>query len=143
MRHRSRLLHALAIALLAGCATPPPPAPPLADNGPQCLAGLDARGVAYRPLAMPAATGRCGIANAVRLVTAEAALSRPADMTCALAARLDDFLREVVEPAALRYFGRRVSVIQHYGSFACRAESDGRHRLSQHAFGRAIDIAGF
>lgn len=64
-------------------------------------------------------------------------------MSCALAERLDDFEREAVGPLALRYFGRPVTRIDHFGAFACRRESTGRNRLSQHALGNAIDIGGF
>ena len=38
--------------------------------------------------------------------------------------------------------GQRVVGINHMGSFLCRGINGGSH-LSQHALGRAIDIAGF
>ena len=63
-------------------------------------------------------------------------------MSCGLASRLDDFAHEVVEPLAREELGRRVVRINHLGSYSCRGINGGS-RLSQHALGRAIDIAGF
>ena len=64
-------------------------------------------------------------------------------MSCALAARLDQFEREVVQPLARRELGQRVVRTNHLGSFACRNRNGRGDRLSQHGLGRAIDIAGF
>jgi hypothetical protein len=62
-------------------------------------------------------------------------------MSCALAARLDQFERDVVQPLAREELGRRVVRINHLGSFSCRARNGRGDRLSQHGLGRAIDIA--
>jgi hypothetical protein len=73
----------------------------------------------------------------------EAAFSRPATMSCKLANQIDEFEREVVQPAARSEFGERVTRIDHLGAYACRANTGTRGRFSEHAFGRAIDVAGF
>jgi hypothetical protein len=136
---------ALAAALLAGCAGAPPPSPPvpMADNGEQCLARLDARHILYEPAPMTVAAHGCGVVNAVRLLRTEASWGKPPLMTCALAGRLDEFERAVLQPAALHYFGVRIVAVEQLGAYSCRRETSGSGRLSQHASGRAIDLAGF
>jgi hypothetical protein len=131
------------LGALAGCVSPPrPPAAPPGDTG-QCLGQLAAQGVRFEPVAVPVATNGCGIGNAVRVEQSAIAWNRPAEMSCTLAARLDSFERDVVQPAAQRYFGRPVVLIRHFGAYSCRGENGGHKRLSQHALGNAIDIGGF
>ena len=120
---------AMLLALLAGCAARPPQAPGAA----QCLAELNAAGVVFESAAGPVAANGCGVANAVRVRQAGVALDQPAVMSCGLAAALVRFEHEAVRPAALR----------HFGTYDCRRETTGRDRLSQHAHGNALDLAGF
>jgi hypothetical protein len=128
-----------AALLLAGCGTPGPSS----LSGRACLARLTAQEVLYRPVdSISAPDARCQIDTAVRVSQVEAGLNHPAVMSCALASRLDDFEREVVQPLAAAELGRRVVRINHLGSFSCRAVR-GTSRLSEHATGRAIDVAGF
>jgi hypothetical protein len=128
-----------AVLLLAGCGTPSPSS----LSGRACLARLDTQEVAYRSVdSVSAPDARCQIDTAVRVTRVDAGLNHPAVMSCALASRLDDFEREVVQPLAAAELGRRVVRINHLGSFSCRAVS-GTGRLSEHATGRAIDVAGF
>jgi hypothetical protein len=128
-----------AVLLLAGCGTPSPSS----LSGRACLARLDTQEVAYRSVdSVSAPDTRCQIDTAVRVTRVDAGLNHPAVMSCALASRLDDFEREVVQPLAAAELGRRVVRINHLGSFSCRAVN-GTGRLSEHATGRAIDVAGF
>ena len=128
-----------AVLLLAGCGTPGPSE----LSGRACLARLTAQEVIYRPLDWTdPPDARCQVDTAVRVSRVAAALNRPAIMSCALASRLDDFEREVVQPLATAELGRRVVRINHLGSYSCRAIRSSS-RLSEHALGRAIDIAGF
>ena len=141
MRHRG-VLAALgsALLLLAGCGGPPGAA---GLSGRACLARLAAQEITYRPLdRVDAASSSCHVDTAVRVSRVEAGLNHPAVMSCALASRLDEFERAVVQPLARRELGRRVTRIDHLGSFSCRGMR-GSSRLSEHALGRAIDIAGF
>ena len=142
MRHPGRLAAALVggVLLLAGCGTPSPSS----LSGRACLARLAAQEVHYRPLDSPdAPDSRCRVDTAVRVSRVAAGLNHPAIMSCALASRLDDFEREVVQPLAADELGRRVIRINHLGSFSCRGMNGRASRLSQHALGLAIDIAGF
>jgi hypothetical protein len=130
------------VAIVAGCVSAPrPPAP--SNTGAQCLAQLAAQGVRFVPIATPVAANGCGIDNGVRVEQSAIGWNRPAEMSCALAERLDRFEREAVQPAALRYFGRPVSLIRHFGAYTCRGENGGNGRLSQHALGNAIDVGSF
>ena len=130
----------LLLLLLAACGRGPGSSE---LSGRACLARLDERHVDYRPLdKVDAAQSWCQVDTAVRVKRTTAGLDKPATMSCALAARLDQFEREVVQPLAKEELGRRVVRINHLGSFSCRTRNGG-NRLSQHALGRAIDIAGF
>ena len=143
MRHRGWLAAELGIALLAlaGCGGTPAPS---GLSGRACLSRLAAEEVSYRPVDSPdASDSRCRVDTAVRVSRIEAALSRPTTMSCAMANRLDEFEREVVQPLARDELGHRVERIDHLGSFSCRANTSRPSRLSQHALGQAIDIAGF
>ena len=112
-------------------------------SGRACLARLAAQDVSYRPLdAVDAPSASCRVDTAVRVSRVAVGLNQPAVMSCALASRLDDFERDVVQPAARAELDRRVVRIDQMGSFSCRRVA-GRSRLSQHALGQAIDIGGF
>jgi hypothetical protein len=142
MRHPGWFAAALAghTLLLAGCGGTPAPS---LLSGRACLARLDAQEVSYRPLAeVPGPSSSCHVDTAVRVSRVVAGLNHPAVMSCALASRLDEFEREVVQPLAREELGRRVVRIDQMGSFSCRGISGGS-RVSQHALGLAIDIAGF
>ncbi len=132
------LLLALA-AMLAGCFGGPVPI----VSSAQCFAALDARGISYRPVEISRPDPRCGVDGAVRVTRIDVALDQPATMSCALAARIDDFERGVLQQIAVRDLGKSVSRIDHLGAYACRRSTGLRGRLSEHAFGLAIDISGF
>lgn len=55
--------------------------------------------------------------------------------------RLERFDR-IVERVALRIYGRAPDRVVHFGVYNCRTIR-GKSRLSEHAFGNAIDVAGF
>lgn len=139
-------LGALAFAAsVAACApravVPPQPiAPP--PSGAVCLDQLTRRGIDFALVSEHAAISGCNVVTAVRVAGLLEPFDKPATMTCGLALRLDDFEINVVQVAAERYFHRRVVEIYQYGAYACRNIA-GTHRLSEHAHGEAIDIAGF
>jgi hypothetical protein len=56
--------------------------------------------------------------------------------------RLERF-EQVVAEVATEVYGRPPRRIRHLGAFSCRSARNRTHRLSEHAFGNAIDIAGF
>ncbi len=137
---------------LAACAprgTPPvavpeAPPPPAAAPAPQaCFAALDAAKAKYERRATTPTREGCSVAEAVMLEQATIPLNRAALMSCPLAAALASFEQEVVQPAAQRHFGRPVVLLVHFGAYVCKPQTGRPSRLSEHAFGQAIDIGGF
>ncbi|RMH50177.1 MAG: extensin family protein [Alphaproteobacteria bacterium] len=90
------------------------------------------------------ATPGCGIERPVRLsAVAGVRLDRPAIGDCRLASRLADWIERVARPAA-RGLGSELVSIEVAASYACRPRNNRPGaRLSEHARGRAIDIAAF
>lgn len=89
--------------------------------------------------------GRCGYENAVELTQSTFPYSAPVATSCAAAAALALWERDVVTPAAQRHLGQAVIRIELAGaSYQCRpiaGRSDGR--MSEHASANAVDIGGF
>lgn len=109
----------------------------------QCLATLNARGVSWSAADAPGSGSGCGIAGGVQVRQLSTPFNQPATMSCALALAMNDFETQVVQPAALRHFGKPVAQIRHFGAYACRPSTGTRGRLSEHAKGDAIDVNGF
>ncbi len=122
---------------------PPPPPPPAADPALDCFAALERTGAAFERRNTVQTREGCRVDEAVMLERATIPLSRPALMTCPLAHALLAFEREIVQPAAMRHFGKPVVQIVHYGSYVCKPQTGRASRLSEHAFGRALDVGGF
>ncbi len=56
----------------------------------------------------------------------------------------DDWITTAVQPAAIAWFGQGIREIRTAGSYACRRRNhQANARLSEHAFGNAIDIMSF
>ncbi|MET0374662.1 MAG: extensin family protein [Rhizorhabdus sp.] len=117
----------------------------LRENFAGCRAVLDRGQVDYRVLAPVSSGGSCGYEDGVRLEPASGGLYAPrADTSCPVAIGLFLWEKQVVEPAAIRHFGQRVTRIETFGSYACRPVRGGREgRWSEHARANAIDIAAF
>jgi hypothetical protein len=75
---------------------------------------------------------------------APAALTPAATLACPLVSALDRWVIEGVQPAAMRWFGAQVVEIKQISAYSCRSMvGDGSSHISEHAFGNALDIAGF
>ena len=70
---------------------------------------------------------------------------RPAaTLACPIVSVLDRWLAEAVQPAAQRWFGTRVVEIKQISAYSCRGMNGNSFaHISEHAFGNALDIAGF
>jgi len=136
----SRLLVTLLIALLSACAATPEPT---IGGGPSCAGEIAARGGVFERVADREGPNGCRLADAVRLTRSSVALDQPVQINCATALHLLRFETDVLQPAAERHFGKRLTRVRHFGGYSCRARSDNARRLSEHALGNAIDIAGF
>jgi hypothetical protein len=57
---------------------------------------------------------------------------------------LEAWLNTIVEPDAQARFGQRVATVNVFGAYSCRGiDNMPGARLSEHAFGNAVDVAGF
>lgn len=119
----------------------------LGSDFPRCRRLLDRAGVRYTALP-PRNEGQCGYDDAVRLTSggARALAFRPpgVGIACPVAAALAKWEWDVVQPAAARHLGTRVTAIDHFGSYSCR-RLYGRDQgsWSEHATADALDVAGF
>ncbi|HTY68102.1 MAG TPA: extensin family protein [Alphaproteobacteria bacterium] len=139
-------------AAAGGCTSGPPPdrsaLPPAAayrpgpSAGELCLEELSQRGISYEVMPTYATAGACNVMTGVRVAALLTPFNRPATLSCPMALRLDEFEINVVQMAAQRYFKRNVIEVRQVGSYSCRNIA-GSHRISMHASGQAIDIAGF
>jgi hypothetical protein len=89
---------------------------------------------ALGPIRGPQATG------AIR----PAAVTPAATLSCPIVSALDRWVSEGVQPAAMRWFGAQVIEIKQISAYSCRGMvGAGVSHVSEHAFGNALDIAGF
>jgi hypothetical protein len=73
-----------------------------------------------------------------------AALTPPATLACPLVSALDRWVAEGVQPAAQKWFGSQVATIKQISAYSCRGMvGAGISHVSEHAFGNALDVAGF
>ncbi|MFN3590901.1 MAG: extensin family protein [Thermaurantiacus sp.] len=120
----------------------------LRDNPAQCRALVEAAGARVSAVP-PLAQGACGHRDALRfrdgrLGSAQLTGNADLPLACPVAAALLLWERDVVQPAAQRQLGSRVTRIEHYGSYACRnIYGTPQGNLSEHARANAIDIAAF
>jgi len=96
----------------------------------------------YQPPRTPPALGPRRDPNAP--VAVAAALTPPATLACPIVSALDRWVSAGVQPAALHWFGVPVVEIKQISAYSCRGMVGTRtSHISEHAFGNAIDIAGF
>jgi hypothetical protein len=72
------------------------------------------------------------------------ALNPSATLACPIVSALDQWITTSVQPAAMRWFGQPVVAIKQISAYSCRGmNGNPRARISEHAFGNALDIASF
>jgi len=65
-------------------------------------------------------------------------------LNCPMTETLSAWMRDAVQPAAFAYFGMPIVEITQISSYSCRTRNNQRGaEISEHAFGNALDIAGF
>jgi hypothetical protein len=70
--------------------------------------------------------------------------SQAATLNCGMVDPLNDWIENLVQPAAQRGFGESVVAITVAASYSCRARNNqSGNKMSEHGYGNAIDIAGF
>lgn len=91
--------------------------------------------------------GACGIEKPLRVSAfagGRISLSSTYPLGCNMTAATEGWLASAVQPAAIAWFGEPVAEVISMGSYACRSRNHRRGAaLSEHAFGNALDVAGF
>ncbi len=78
------------------------------------------------------------------LAAPRAAVTPAATLACPMVAALGRFVSETLQPAAMHWFGQPVTTIRQISAYSCRGMNDNPNaRISEHAFGNALDIAAF
>ncbi len=71
-------------------------------------------------------------------------VSPAATLACPLVSVLDQWIAGAVQPAALKWLGSPVVEIKQISAYSCRGMNGNPNaRISEHAFGNALDIASF
>jgi hypothetical protein len=114
----------------------------LRDDPAECRAVLERSGVEFRALD-PAGEGECRRED--RTVLSDAPLSPGQPVTtCAVAAGVELWLQQGVQPAATEILGSPLQRMEHFGTYSCRRIAGSQAgNWSEHATGNAIDIAAF
>ncbi len=72
------------------------------------------------------------------------AVKPAATLACPMVSELERWIAGSVQPAAMRWFGMPVTEIKQISAYSCRGmNGNPRARISEHAFGNALDIASF
>jgi hypothetical protein len=116
----------------------------LTGDGGLCREVLQHAALEFVPLADSVTGEGCGFTNAVTVHRTSAEVGEEFSITCRTAASLALWERHALQPAAEKYFGQRVTAIEHFGSYSCR-NVYGRPAAtrSRHATAEAWDVAGF
>jgi hypothetical protein len=100
----------------------------------------------YEPPAQPRALPPLGPMRGPNATTAmmPATLTPTATLACPIVSALDRWVSQGVQPAAMRWFGSPVATIKQISAYSCRQMvGSGTSTMSEHAYGNALDIAGF
>lgn len=82
--------------------------------------------------------------NGERRLARPAEIAPPATLACPIVSALDSWLAQDVQPAAMRWFGQPVAELKQISAYSCRGMNGQRGaKISEHAFGNALDIAAF
>jgi Extensin-like protein C-terminus len=91
--------------------------------------------------------GICGMTRPLHvsaLANGVIALDRVLTIDCPMIPALEAWLNDIVESDAQARFGQRVAILDVFGAYSCRSvDNIAGARLSEHAFGNAVDVAGF
>jgi hypothetical protein len=110
-----------------------------------CRARLKALGVVFEEhKAEHDAAAGCSVPYpvVVKKLSASLDLMPAAELNCAMAEAVARFMKDVATPAAKKTFGADIESIAQASAFVCRPRHNGL-KISEHAFGNALDIAGF
>lgn len=78
----------------------------------------------------------------IKTLNKSVAIGPATELNCSMAETAARFTADVIQPAAKAEFGTEVKSISQASAFVCRPRH-GTRKLSEHAFGNALDIASF
>ncbi len=109
-----------------------------------CFAAFDRARAGYERRPVVGRGQCCGTQRMVLTGNALVPTMRPANAApgCAVTAAMALWTRDVVQPAARKYFGQNVAELENLGSYNCRKIA-GREAQSEHSTANAIDISAF
>lgn len=91
--------------------------------------------------------GACGIYSPLKVNAMEdgtVSVGPAATLNCPMTAAVENWLARSVQPAAIAWFRQPVVEIKQISAYSCRPiNSEPGNSLSEHAFGNALDVAGF
>ena len=125
------------------------PPPRFADDERACLASGVVRSSNFVTTRSSLGSGYSGCGAIQPFVVRAAvggrvALRPAATLRCPMVPAVEDWLRDVVRPAARQHLGREVVSIQVAASYACRTRNSiPGARLSEHGRANALDVRGF
>jgi len=110
----------------------------------RCFAAIDSGRVGYERAPDRPLENGCGYDHAALLTRSKLSYGGGVLLRCPALVALLLWERHVVEPAAKRELGRRITAIRQLGTYSCRNINHAAFgRRSQHAHANAIDIASF
>lgn len=118
--------------------------PPVATEELACRSRLRSKGVDFTEHAPISDPAGCAVAHplTVRSLGSGIKLTPEAVLNCATAEAAANLTAEVIAPAAKSTFGVELVAIANGSAYVCRPRN-GTTRLSEHAFGNALDIGSF
>ena len=91
--------------------------------------------------------GICGLDHPLKVTALKDGalpLNKAVVIDCPMVAAVEDWLDDVVQPAAMNRFGVGVAELDVFGAYSCRTVDNlAGEKLSEHAFGNALDVSGF
>lgn len=109
-----------------------------------CRARLRALGAEFEETKAQSSKDGCALPFPIKLKRLSKAVDIEPDaiINCAAAEASVSFTAQVIAPAAKAEYGEELSLISQASAYVCRPRN-GTHKLSEHAFGNALDIARF
>lgn len=109
-----------------------------------CHDRLKAMKTSYKALPPVSDPKGCMIDDPVEIAALPdgSALEPPAQLSCETAVALATFLRDVAQQKAITILGSSIKTFRQDSAYVCRVRN-GTTKLSEHAYGRAIDIGAF
>jgi hypothetical protein len=125
-------------------ALPPRGAQPMGEEEVACRKRLRELGAVFEEQETLGGEPGCAVPYPVTLtrLSATIAIEPEAVLDCAMAEAISRFAATVVAPAAQEAFGSGLESVRHESAYVCRPRN-GTTKLSEHAFGNALDIGGF